>query len=171
MAQGRGTLYKSRTAGAAAVSLPRSFSRTYSRRGCHAQLARCCGGPVVLVPPAGGVRLRPLVSCGALRQNLLKAVNVLETVLGALGQAAENHALEVGRHVGTMLGRRDHVVSDMSDDHFHWISAVKGRTTCEKGVGKRAHGVDVAAGVEVVKAAGLFGGHEQRCAGDAAVLS
>jgi tetratricopeptide (TPR) repeat protein len=131
----------------AAVNLSRIFSRTCSRRGCHAQLARCRGGSFILTPPVGGVRLRPLVSRGALRQGLLEAVHVLKTVLGALGQTAENHAFEIGWHISLMLRRWHHLVSDVSDHDFHRIRAIKGRATGEKGVGKRAHGVDVAASV------------------------
>ena len=77
------------------------------------------GRLVVLVPPAGGVSLRPLVGGGALGKGLLQTVDVLETVLRAFGQTAENDAFEIGRHVGLMLRRLYHFVADVGDHHVH----------------------------------------------------
>ena len=72
----------------------------------------------VLLPPAGGVPLRPLVGSGALGQGLFQAVGILEPILRALGQTAEIDTFEIGGPVGLILRQRLHFVASVGDPHF-----------------------------------------------------
>ena len=90
---------------------------------------------------------------------LLERLDVLKPLLRALGQTTENHALQVGRHIGRQARWPDDLIADVGDDYFHRICAVKGRAAGEQRIGNGAEGVNVAACVETVEAA-------RACSGD-----
>src|SRR5690348_13225003 len=102
---------------------------------------RNCARWVVLEPPAGGVPPRPLVGGGTLGQGLFQTVRILETVLRTLGQAAENHAFEIGGYVGLKLRQRRYLVASVGYHHFQRTGAFEGRAAGEQVIGDGAQGV------------------------------
>ena len=111
----------------------------------------------VFPPPTCRARLRPPVGRRALRQGLFQFVHVPIPVFGVLCQTAKYDPFEIGGHVGRKLRRRPHVVTGMSNQHFHRTAALERRPAAQQRIGDGAERVNVAVAVYVVECTAALG--------------